>query len=269
MGIDIGGTKTLLAVFDEAGNLGQTVKFPTNDNYQQFLKDIEDQAATLDTRQFTAGATGVAAVLNRDQGLVVACGNLSWRNVPIKRDLETIFGCPFTLENDAKAAGLAEAVFVSEEFKNVLFVTIGTGIGTTYIVNGKIDLALGDMGGRGMMIEYEDKIQPWEDFASGTAIVKRYGKKASEITDLAVWKEIVQAISLGILDLLGVVNPDVIILGGGVGAHFDRFGSLLETELKQYENQLLKIPPLRPAKNPEQAVIYGCYQLIKQHGTTA
>lgn len=267
LGIDIGGTKTLVAVFDEAGNLGQTVKFPTADNYQQFLADLQTQTANL--AKFTAGATGVAGRIDRQTGTIIKCGNLSWENEPVKQDLEKIFGCPFIVENDAKAGGLAEAVNVSTEFKNVLFVTIGTGIGLAYISNGKIDLDVVDSGGRGMMIEYEGKVQSWEAFASGTAIVERYGKRAADITDEATWKEIVHAFSLGILDLLGLVAPDVIIIGGGVGSHFDRFGSLLEAELKQYENNLLKIPPLRPAKNPEQAVIYGCYQLITQDGKAA
>ncbi|MEO5627342.1 MAG: ROK family protein [Candidatus Saccharimonadales bacterium] len=269
VGIDIGGTKTLVAVFAEDGTLGQTVKFPTNDNYQRFLSDLKVQAKSLDTKDFSAGASGVAGVINRDKGIVITCGNLSWHDEPIKQDLEAIFNCPFVIENDAKAGGLAEAEFISDEFKNVLFVTIGTGIGTTYIINGKIDLSLGDGGGRAMMIEYEDKIQPWEEFASGTAIVKKYGKRAADITDEATWKEIAHALSLGFLDLLGVVSPDAIVIGGGVGSHFDRFDSFLETELKQYENNILKIPPLLPARNPEQAVIYGCYQLIKQHEKAA
>lgn len=267
IGIDIGGTKTLVAVFDDAGNLGRTVKFPTADNYQQFLEDLKAQTANLGN--FKAGASGVAGVLDRENNLLVNCGNLSWKNVPLKQDLETLFDCPFVVENDAKAGGLAEAIFVADEFKNVLFITIGTGIGTTYIANGNIDLDFGDRGGRGMMIEYEDKVQSWEDFASGTAIVQRYGKKASEITDEATWKKIAHAFSLGILELVGVLDVDVVIIGGGVGSHFDHFGSLLETELKQYENNLLKIPPLRPAQKPEQAVVYGCYQLIKHYGKTA
>lgn len=269
MGIDIGGTKTLLAVFDEAGQLGQTVKFPTADNYQQFLEELKVQSGSLDAKEFTAGATGVAGRIDRTNGVIIKCGNLSWENEPIQKDLESIFGCPFVIENDAKAGGLAEAVLVSDEFKNVLFVTIGTGIGLAYIANGKIDLDIIDSGGRGMMIEYEGKVQAWEDFASGTAIVKRYGKRAADITDQATWQEVVHAFSLGILDLLGVVQPDAIIIGGGVGSHFDRFGDLLKAELKQYENDLLKIPPLLPAQNPEQAVIYGCYELIKQHAATA
>ncbi len=270
LGIDVGGTKTLVAVLDETGQLGQIVKFPTADNYQQFLEDLRAQAANLETKQFAAGAAGVAGIIDRDNNVLVSCGNLSWRNESIQADLEAIFGCPFVIENDAKAGGLAEAMDVIDEFKNVLFVTIGTGIGVTYIANGNIDLALGDRGGRGMMIEYQDKVQSWEEFASGTAIVKRYGKKASEITDPAVWSEIAQAFSLGILELVGLVPADVVIIGGGVGSHFDRFGTLLEAELKQHQTELLKIPPLRPAAHPEHAVVYGCYYLIKQHhGKTA
>lgn len=268
--VDIGGTKTLLATFSDNGQLVQSTKFPTNgEDYQKFLDDLQAQANELSADQFTAGAAGIATVLDREHGLLTGGGNLSWRDEPIKKDLEAIFSCPFAIENDAKAGALGEAIFVMDDYKKVLFVTIGTGIGTAYIVDGKIDLGLSDAGGAGMMIEYEDKIQPWEKFASGTAIVERYGKRAADITDPATWQKIVEALSLGFLDLLGVVNPDVIIIGGGVGSHFDQFGDLLEAELEKYQTELLRIPTLRPAQKPEEAVIYGCYQLAKNHAGSA
>lgn len=267
LGIDIGGTKTLVAIFDDSGQLGQTVKFPTNHDYQQFLTDLKAQVATLGVTNITAGAVGAAGRHDRENGVIISCGNLTWKNVPLKHDLEALFNCPFSVENDAKVGGLAEAILVINDFKNVLYLPIGTGIGVAYIANGKIDPNIGDAGGSGLLVEYEDRQQTWEEIASGKAIVARYGKKASEITDPEIWKEISHRLCIGITELLAVITPDVIIIGGGVGTNYDKFGDYVTAELKQQETPNLPVPPLRPAQNPEQAVIYGCYELIKQHST--
>jgi len=269
--VDIGGTKTLIAVVSAEGIIEQEVKFPTSDNYQQFLVDFAVQLKELGDQTFEGGAAGVAGRLDRDKGLLIKCGNLSWQNEPLEADLGNITGCTFVVENDAKAAGLAEALIIINEFKKVLFVTIGTGIGLAYIANGLIDLDVVDGGGRTLMIEHDGKIQPWEAFASGSAIVKKYGKKASEITNPNAWEHITHNLAVGILELLVTTSPDVVVIGGGVGSHFDKFGKLLENELKQYQTDLLNIPPLRPAQHPEEAVIYGCYNLIqqRQHGQAA
>jgi glucokinase len=66
------------------------------------------------------------------------------------------------------------------------------------------------------------------------------------------------------VDLLAIIQPEVVIIGGGVGTHFDKYGKLLETELKKYQTPLVPIPPIRAAQRPEEAVIYGCYELVKE-----
>ena len=115
------------------------------------------------------------------------------------------------------------------------------------------------------MLEHDGVLTPWEHFASGKAIVAKYGKRASEIDDPAIWAAIVRDFSVGIIDVIAITEPEIVIIGGGVGAHFDRFGELLVRELKKYETPMMLIPPIRQAQRSEEAVIYGCYELIKAH----
>ena len=61
-------------------------------------------------------------------------GNLPWQDVPIAKDVESIIHCPTMIENDAKLAGLSEAMLV-KDYRRVLYVTIGTGIGTAIIID--------------------------------------------------------------------------------------------------------------------------------------
>jgi glucokinase len=105
---------------------------------------------------------------------------------------------------------------------------------------------------------------PWEDFASGRAIVERYGKKAKDIHDEKTWKEISRELAKGFIELIAMTQPEVIVVGGGVGHYFDRFKDILKAEIEKYEIPLVKLPVLLAAQRPDEAVIYGCYDIAKQ-----
>lgn len=264
--VDIGGTKTLVGVFDKKGSLISNQRFKTPKNYGLFMNTL---AQSLKSINFPIKKIAVAAPgrVNRNDGVVEAFGNLNWKNAPIKTDLEKRFNVPVLIENDANLAGLSEAQFFINDFKKALYVTISTGIGTGIITNGIIDPNFADSEGGQMPLEHDGKIKPWEDFASGKSIQKKYGTLASKIHDTNIWKEIATNIAIGLIDLIAVVQPNVIIIGGGaVSSHFDKLGPLLKQQLKHQETSLIPIPPIKQAKRPEEAVIYGCYELIKMAG---
>jgi len=268
LGIDIGGTKTLVAALNDHGVIQESKKFPTPDDYASWRDQLADIVEDLATKQFIACAVGVPGRVDRKHGVGLDMGNLSWHNVAIQKDLQAFLNCPVAIENDANLAGLSEAMLV-KQYDRVLYVTIGTGIGTGFIVHKTIDPAFADSEGGKMMLERNSKIQEWEDFASGEAIVRRYGKQASDITDAATWKQIARDIAVGLIDLLAVVQPEIIIIGGSIGTYYDRYKTYLQDTLGQYDNPLVPIPPIKKASRPEEAVIYGCYDLAQTlHGTT-
>jgi len=269
LAIDIGGTKTLVACFDAKGQLKNEVKFATPSDYEAWLEHCKAALTELKCDDFKAGCVAIPGTADRHNGVGINFGNLSWLDVPIARDVERLTNCPIVIENDAKLAGLAEANLIKKDFKKILYITFGTGIGISYIVDGVIDLHTNDLGGAVLTLEHGGKRVPWDKFASGHAIVRRFGKEAGDITDQAIWKEITHDFSVGILDLIAIFQPDVVVIGGGVGVYFDRFGKLLEAALKQYETPLLHIPPLKQAKHQSKAVLYGCYELTKVHYAAA
>jgi glucokinase len=148
--------------------------------------------------------------------------------------------------------------------RRVLYITISTGIGYALVVDGVIDTNIGDGGGRLFLTSYKGKLVPWESFASGKAIVERFGKKAADIHDIATWQRIAHDLHNGILELIAISEPDVIVVGGSVGTYFERLKPHLEKELKEHETPLLTIPPLEEAMRPEEAVLYGCFDLAKE-----
>jgi len=263
LAVDIGGTKTLIACFDKSGKVTDTTKFPTAKNYDTFIEELGEQIISLKVHDYQAGCVAIPGKVDRKHGRGLVFGNLPWQNVPIQADVENLINAPVIVENDSKLAGLSEAVLIINEFNKVLYVTIGTGISAAIIISGKIDPDFADSESGHMLLEHNGKLQIWESFASGKAIVKQFGKKARDITDAESWKIIARNISVGIIDLMAVIQPEIIIIGGGVGQYYNEFAPFLKQELKKYEMPLVPIPPIKVAKRPEEAVIYGCYELIK------
>jgi glucokinase len=267
LGIDIGGTKTLVAVFDHAGQIVFEQKIKTTNDYAQFLAELGKVIETV-TQKYTvkAACCAITAVeFDRERGIGRTFGNLDWVDAPIKDDLGKLLGnVPVYVENDAKLAALFEFNIIGE-FKKILYITIGTGVGIALVVDGVIDTQVGDAGGRGFMLEYDGQQKAWDDIASGRFIFEHYGKKASEITDPSIWQDYVKPLAKGLEILIGLMEPEAVVIGGGVGAHLEKFDGFLKEELQKYRIAKLKLPPIIKAQRSEEAVIYGCYDYIKQN----
>lgn len=263
VGIDIGGTKTLVAALTNEGVIHESIKFPTPAKYDDFLEELKANLAQLKTDDFRAGAVAAPGSIDRKHGIFERGGNLKWKNERIQHDVERITHCPMLLENDANLAGLSEAMLVKDKHAKVLYLTISTGIGGGYIVDQKIDPSMADIEPGQMMLQRGNKIVKWESFASGKAIYERYHQKAAEIEDPAIWKAVVKDLSIGFVDLMAITQPDIIIIGGGVGHYLEKFHDLLVQELHKYATPLVPIPPIVKAERPEEAVVYGCYDLAR------
>lgn len=264
LGIDVGGTKTLLAVFSAEGQILKQVKFATPKKYPDILSELQKNLTEFTDYHFNACCCGIPGKIDRKKGIGLRSKNLDWKNVPIKEDLGSLLNhIPIYIENDAKLAGLSEALN-HKQYKKIVYLTISTGIGIGIIIDGKIDAEFADSEVGNMIIEHNGKLQKWEDFASGRAFKQRYGKQASEIDDPAIWSEYVDSLIPGFEATLAAFQPQLVIIGGGVGAHFNKFGELLTKRLISLDNPLVPIPPIIKAKRPEEAVIYGCYDFIRQ-----
>jgi predicted NBD/HSP70 family sugar kinase len=259
LGIDVGGTKTLVATLDDNGVILENQKFPTPQDYQDFLSKLSIAISQLANKDFIAVGIGIPATnINRREGIAISFANLDWHNVPILQDIENLTGCPVALENDAKLAGLSEAR-LRPNIHRLVYLTISTGIGYSLITDQQIDHNIGDGGGSLMLLEHKGQLVPWESFASGKAIVNTFGLKAHDITDPDTWDKIANNLSVGIIELIAVTEPDLIVVGGSVGVYLDNFKDSLTQKLKSLETPLLNIPPIEAAIRPVEAVVYGCY----------
>lgn len=257
--VDIGGTKTLVTSFDSQGFMDKVVdKIATPSDPNEFIIELKKLLARFDTKNIESIAIGVPGIVDHN-GSVVHCGNLPWNDFPLRSILSKAYACPIFVQNDAKLAGLAETHSLPQLPYLCLYVTIGTGIGTGIIIHGKLDKALAKSEAGHMLFEKGGSIREWESFASGHAIVERFGHTAEDIHNPSDWQEIAEDFAIGLQTLIPALQPDVIIIGGGIGLYFERFQKVLHELLSSRLPEIITMPLIKQASHPEQAVIYGCY----------
>jgi len=262
LGVDIGGTKTLLGVFNDGGEVVETLKFPTPKDYDDFLATLKDNFQKLKNKTFETAVAAVPGMIDRGRGTFLRGGNLSWHDVAITKDLQDVVGITtLRTENDAKLAGLYEAQSYPESL--VLYITISTGIGTAVVKNARLDSAMLDSEGGHILLSDGKQMLPWEKVGSGQAIKKKYGKLACDIDDPKVWGEITDTMALGVVDLCAVIEPDVVIIGGGVGSSFQKYGEMLTKKVAKLKPEIVKMPSIVGAKDAEMASLRGCYVYAK------
>lgn len=255
--VDTGGTKTLVAVFNTEGEIVSEQKFPTPVDVNDYITELKTTIdALIDSSSITRLSVALPGTIV--DGHMVSAGNLGWHDTNMKALLADHYSCPIIVENDANLAGLAEARALKTTPKVCLYITVSTGIGTGIITNGKIDPNFSTNEGGQIILEHEGEFARWESFGSGKAIVAKYGMLASEIEDESIWNEISVNLAKGFMTLTPILRPDIVVIGGGVGTHFEKFGpkllEIMRANMKEYY-----IPPIIQAAHPEEAVIYGCY----------
>lgn len=263
LGVDVGGTKTFVASLSDEGVIVEQFRFLTPKVYEDFIKELEDNIAQLSNTEFKAATIALPGLIDRDSGVAIKFGNLPWTNVNIVNDVSALLKCPVFIENDAKLAGLSESMLVKDEFSRVLYVTVSTGIGIGFTNHQIIDKNAGDGGGKTILLDRNGKHVPWESIASGKSIVEIYGKMAKDIEDEKTWKKIVKDLADGMIQLIGIFEPQLIVVGGSVGNYFPKYGKLLEEQLTTYNMPEFAMPVLREAGRPDEAVVYGCYDYAK------
>lgn len=262
--VDTGGTKTLVTSFrqhgERAGKPGAMHRFPTPRSEAVYIASLSTLIRQkYDLTDVEAIAIGVPGEITG--GILMWCGNLPWKDFDVVARLRSAlsFKGPILIDNDANMAALGEAHAIKPLPHAALYVTISTGVNGCLVVDGAIEPGLDRSEMGTMVVEYKGNVTTWENLASGRALYEKYGKFARDIDDAAVWHEIAEKISRGLLDIIPILQPTVIIIGGSVGSYFDRFAAPLRTAVDRGLYAHLARPLIGQARHPEEAVIYGGY----------
>lgn len=267
--IDIGSKNTILAGLNNANKLIKKIKFTTPKQAEDCL-DLIKATILKDFHGDNIKAIVVGVAGSVHQGLIQWCSNLGedWNRLDLAEILaETFPKIPILVENDANLAGIYETRILDETPKSAIFLNIGAGIGSSFVLNGKLIPELLQSEAGMTMLEYDGIVRKWEDFASGMAIAETYNMLAKDIKNPAIWDAISDRFSRGLLMLIPIVQPDMIIIGGVMGNYFKRYHKQLYNLIDEKLPPELYRPHIIAAKEPDLAVIYGAglYFKDKKH----
>lgn len=265
LGVDIGGTKTLFGVFSSKGEVVSSTRIETPQKYADFLDSFKNIYESLDF-EITKIVIAAPGRIDKKESIVISFGNLPWKNTSLEADIKKITSNNVSVENDAKLAALYEANRLNPKVDKVLYLTFSTGIGAGLVYKGVLDEAMLDSEAGQILLPNPDKsgeLERWEQFASGKALFEKYGVKAKDLTDKKSWEEYAYKMAIGIVDLCAVIEPDTVIIGGGVGSHFKKFSNILEKKVKELLPNMVKKPTLFGAKDAEMASLLGCFEYSK------
>ena len=250
LAIDIGATKTLIALFSRRGRVVRRVKFPTAKEYKTFIGDLVKNLSPWQKHQVKAIAVAIPGIVQKNYS--VRFGNRNWGDVDILTPIKNLFTCPIYFENDANLATIYEAHRLPGR---TVFLTFSTGIGGGIVENNKLLPGITFEPGH-KKYKYNDMVAEWEDIAAASAIGKFYHiNPATDLRGKEVMKDIAARIYLGLPDIVNEFHPNNIVIGGPMGKIF-----------RLYAKYLPKFPGVkyRRPKRPLESVIYGCYIYAKQ-----
>ena len=313
IGIDLGGTTIKFAIMTATGDIQQKWSIQTNilDEGSHIVPDIIDSINyhldlyQLDKERIIGVGMGTPGTVNEKDGTVQGAFNLNWKESQnVKADLEAGLGFPVAVDNDANAAALGEQWRgAGNNQPEVVFVTLGTGVGGGLVNEGKmIHGAKGAAGEVGHMIVEPGGYQCTcgnygclEQYASATGVVhlahdyadayagdsklKAMVSNGEEITSKIVFdlakegdylaNEVVDKVAfylgLATANIANLLNPSAIVIGGGVSAAGDFLLTRVQKNLNDFAFKMTRhVTELKLAELGNDAGAYGAASLALQ-----
>lgn len=272
IGIDLGGTNIAAGLVSEEGILIEKMSVPTNghlsaDEVIKVIYSLVEKMIEKSEAEVEYIGIGIPGLVNKDMSLVLTCKNLNWHNVPLKKRLEEL-NIPIVIDNDANVATYAEfKIGALKNVNNAVVLTLGTGVGGGIIIDNKEFRGGYGLGSElGHMVIGENfydcncgKNGCFETFASATAIIK-YAEHLIKTTDtpsklrnfsditakkvidlskeddeiaVLVFERFIKYLSIGIVNIINLIDPNKIALGGGVSGAGDYLLDRLNDEVKK------------------------------------
>jgi len=274
---DIGGTKIMVAAIDANRKIVAREKVSTPLSLEEGLALLKDLTylVSKNSKIIAIGASA-GGPLEHDTGIVSSLHFPEWNGVPLKAIMEEEFGVPFRVDVDTNAAALAEYQFSDQKVDRLLYVTLSTGLGGGFIVDGEIY-----RGSNGthpevghQSIQYQlpiagpikcpcGAIDCLEAIVSGTAIKKIYSKPAETLTE-DEWDQVAYNLGQGIRNMAVIYAPSLVILGGGMAlGGGDRLISGVRKVLVD-NMKIVNMPDVQFSKLGYDTALWGAYALALQ-----
>lgn len=265
LGIDIGGTTVKIALLNKEGEILSSDKYSVSfDNYETpilntVLKSIDIFIDEYNISSFEGIGVSATGQVDVNTGSVVGTGGniKNYEGAQIKKELEAKYNVKTTVINDANAAVLGELFLGNGKgYKNIVMITVGTGIGGGIVVNGEIlngHLGIGgelghfSINNKGIKCSCGNK-GCYEKYVSMTALIKRVKEELNidDINGKGIFdkvpydnkiRDIVESwiddISDGLVSLVHIFNPQIILIGGAVSEQKELFIDKVSKKVKE------------------------------------
>lgn len=230
IGVDLGGTNMRVGLV-KGGVIVQKeiVPCPSQATEQEVLLCLERLTGRLMCPEVVGIGVGVPSVVDADKGIVYNVANIpSWKEVPLKRILEKRFSVPVFINNDSNCFALGEKRFgKGRAYRNMVGITIGTGIGAGIIIDHKLyggrNTGAGEIGSLSYL-EHD-----FEHYCSSGFFVRYHGLTGKEAAEkaisgdaraLKIWEEFGSHLGELMKAVLFTYDPEAIIIGGGIASAF-------------------------------------------------
>ncbi|MFA5100929.1 MAG: ROK family glucokinase [Candidatus Omnitrophota bacterium] len=312
IGIDLGGTNIAAGIVDEKGVLIAKESVPTfaARDYSLIIKDMAEVAikackkANLTIGDMAGIGIGSPGIVDSKNGVIVYTCNINFDHTPMREELRKYIDLPVFISNDANCAALGETADTGAAcgFRNVIMVTLGTGVGGGIIIDGKIyegDHSAGAEIGHSMLVV--DGVPCncgrngcWESYSSATALIRETKEAIEKDRDTVMWDMIghdytkisgrtafdasrkgdrvaqqvvdfyIKYLSEGLIDMINIFRPEIILLGGGVSNEGDYLFDPVRAYVKKYEygGNRIPTPVIRKAALGNDAGIIGAAMLV-------
>ncbi|MCD9022861.1 ROK family protein [Cohnella silvisoli] len=238
VGVDIGGTKVIVQIVDRNGLVVSRHKTRTSSDLNSIAQIVNQCVADskINKEKIAGYGFGVPAVTDIEQGIVIEAPALQWHNLNFVEQMQALLKKPVTVENDVNCAALGERwLGTAKSVDDFVFIAIGTGVGAAIVTGGKLLRGNRFMAGEiGYLLSEED----WQDNMKVTfknfgaleekisgralsghriqpeAIFEQYKENKGEGFD--IFAKYLKTLSITIANLSSLLNPQKVILGGGV-----------------------------------------------------
>ncbi len=248
IGVDLGGTHLRVSLI-KGGKIIKYLKKETPKEKDALIAELFNSIFELVDKEVKG--IGVASPGPLKEGIIKNPPNLPLRDYNLKKELEKRFKLPVEVANDADCVAIAEAQFGVKK-KDFIILTLGTGIGGGIIINNKLYTGAGYAGEVGQIII--DKNTGFEKlWQKSRGKCKKYFGEKFLIRDLLKMRnkkakeflgETVDILGKGIASLIVVLDPDVVVLAGGVRETGNKFLNMIKKKVEDY-SRLPKITPIQ------------------------
>ena len=275
LGMDIGGTSIKAGVLINGKLLDiQTIPTPSLESQEIILETIASFIGEYLHHDFFAIGIGIPGLIDTDNGIVLNLENIpSFRKVHLRDFLQSRFGKPVFINNDANCFALGEYKFgAAQEYSHVVGITLGTGLGAGIILNGHLYCGFNCAAGEWCSAPYLD--QDFEYYCSSKFFIAKYGvkpkaiyKKALEGDEKALEAFGEYGYHLGelIKNILYVLAPQAVVLGGSIRKAYPFFKDSMIDNISTFKYPSISSNLKILISDLDETAIHGAVALVDEY----